>query len=286
MIVGAYRDREAAGDALLTTLERIRGVRIERLSLQPLTPRAVTELVCQALHGKLDEVAPLAALVHVKTAGNPFFVRQLLGTLYQEGLIAFDGHALVWRWDMGRIAMHDLTSNVADFLAGRLDRLSPGTRELLRVAACIGALWELNLVEAVLDTPGGRGEPLREAIAEGLLVGQGPSCRFTHDRVREAAYQDISPERRPALHHRIAREMLRRTPEEQLDDTVFPLMNQLALAETSIVDPAERRHAAELCLLAGRRARRSAAYASAVEHLPGRHQLRGRVAGRWAALRD
>ena len=212
-------------------------------------------------------MAPLAALIHAKTAGNPFFVRQLLGTLHQEGLIAFDGRALAWRWDMGRIAIHDLTSNVADFLAGRLDRLSPATLDLLRLAACIGASWEVGLVEAVLGAPGGQGESLREAIAEGLLVRRGPSCRFTHDRVRQAAYQSIPLDRRPDLHHRIAREMLRRTPEVRLGDTVFRLVNQLALAEPAIADPSERRHAAELGLLAGRRARRSAAYASAAQEL-------------------
>ena len=219
------------------------------------------------MHREPEEVAPLAALIHAKTAGNPFFVRQLLGTLHQEGLIAFDGRALAWRWDMARIAMHDLTSNVAEFLAGRLDRLSPVTRELLRLASCLGVAWEVNLVEAVLGAPGGRGESLREAIAEGLLVRAGSSCRFTHDRVRQAAYQDIPPEQRPALHHRIARELLRETPEGRLGENVFRLANQLALAESAIVDPSERRRAAELCLLAGRRARQSAAHASAVEHL-------------------
>ena len=268
MIIGTYRESEVArGHPLLGALERLRGVRIERLSLEPLAPEAVTELVGQTLHGALDQVAPLAALVHAKTAGNPFFVRQLLSTLHQEGLIAFDGRARAWRWDMGRIAVHDLTSNVAEFLAGRLDRLSRDTRELLRLAACIGASWEVSLVEAVLGAPVGRGESLREAIAEGLLARRGPSCRFTHDRVRQAAYQDIPPEQRPALHHRIARELLRRTQEARPGDTIFQLVNQLALAETAIADPSERRHAAELCLQAGRRARRSAAYASAVEHL-------------------
>ena len=267
MVIGAYRDNEVApGHPLLTTLERIRG-KIARLTLQPMALEAVTELVGETVHRELDQVAPLAALVHAKTTGNPFFVRQLLGTLHQERLIAFDGSALAWCWDVGQIAIHDLTSNVADFLAGRLDRLSSATRELLRVAACIGASWEVNLVEAVLGAPGGRGESLREAITEGLLVRRGPNCRFTHDRVRQAAYQDIPPERRTALHHRIAREMLARTSEAGLGDGLFRLVNQLALAETRIVDPAERREAAELCLLAGRRARRSAAYASAVEHL-------------------
>jgi predicted ATPase/signal transduction histidine kinase len=268
MIVGAYRDGEVdAGHPLLAALARIDGARIERLPLTPLSGQAVTELVAHAVRGAPDQVAPLAALIHAKTGGNPFFVRQLLGTLHQEGLIAFDGRALAWRWDMGRIAIHDLTSNVADFLAGRLDRLSPATLEVLRVAACVGGSWEVSLVEAVLGAPGGQGESLREAIAEGLLVRRGPTCRFTHDRVRQAAYHSIAVDRRPALHHRIAREMLRRTPEVRLGDSAFRLVNQLALAETAIVDPSERRQAAELCLLAGRRARRSAAYASAAQHL-------------------
>ena len=268
MIIGAYRDNEVGpGHPLLRTLEHIPEVTIERLTLQPLDPLAVAELVAETLHRPRDEVAPLAALIHAKTAGNPFFVRQLLGTLHQEGLISFDGRALQWHWDMGRIAMHDLTSNVAEFLAVRLDRLSPATRELLRVASCLGIAWDVNLVEGVVGAPGKRGESLREAMAEGLLVRRGASCRFTHDRVRHAAYQDIPAEQRPALHHRIVRELQGRTPEGQPGENVFRLANQLALAESAIVDPSERRRAAELCLQAGRRARQSAAHASAVEHL-------------------
>jgi predicted ATPase/signal transduction histidine kinase len=267
MIIGALRDGEvAAGSPLLPFLDRLRGAAVVRVTLEPLAPVAVEELVAQTLHDQPNQVAPLAALVQAKTAGNPFFVRQLLGTLHQEGLISFDGRAQAWRWDMPRIATHDLTSNVAEFLAARLDRLAPATRQLLRVGACIGISWELNLVEAVLDDHS-QGASLREAITEGWLVRRGASCRFTHDRVRQAAYQDIPAGQRPVLHHRIAREMLRRTPEARQGHTVFHLVNQLALAETDIVDPSERRHAAELGLLAGRRARRSSAHASAADHL-------------------
>jgi predicted ATPase len=38
--------------------------------------------------------APLAQLVHEKSAGNPFFVIQFLSALIDEGLVTFDHPAL------------------------------------------------------------------------------------------------------------------------------------------------------------------------------------------------
>jgi len=40
--------------------------------------------------------APLSALVHAKTAGNPFFALQFLHALADEGLLAFDYPAQRW----------------------------------------------------------------------------------------------------------------------------------------------------------------------------------------------
>jgi len=49
----------------------------------------------------LARAAPLARLVHGKTAGNPFFVVQFLQTLAEEGWLVFNHEHAQWSWDLG-----------------------------------------------------------------------------------------------------------------------------------------------------------------------------------------
>ena len=77
--------------------------------------------VADALRTTHEAAAPLARLVHEKTAGNPFFAGQFLTALVDEGLIGFDHGARAWRWDLARIEAKGMTDNVGELVASRLD---------------------------------------------------------------------------------------------------------------------------------------------------------------------
>ncbi len=77
MLIGAYRDNEVdAAHPLRARLEAVRtaGARIEEITLAPLALAHVEKMLADALHCARERAAPLAKLVHEKTAGNPFFV--------------------------------------------------------------------------------------------------------------------------------------------------------------------------------------------------------------------
>ena len=78
------------------------------------------------------------ALVHEKTAGNPFFANQFLSVLVDEELITFDHDAAGWSWDLARIHAKGYTDNVIDMLVGKLGRLPGRTRQVLQQLACLG----------------------------------------------------------------------------------------------------------------------------------------------------
>src|SRR4029453_3188009 len=72
LLIGAYRDNEVtAGHPLLRTLDRIRsaGAAVHEIVLAPLTHEHVGHLVADSLCSDPDSAAPLADLVHQKTAG-------------------------------------------------------------------------------------------------------------------------------------------------------------------------------------------------------------------------
>ncbi|HZC96813.1 MAG TPA: AAA family ATPase, partial [Bradyrhizobium sp.] len=92
LLIGAFRDNEVtAAHPLMRRLEAMRATaRVRDIKLAPLTTADLGNLVADTLRCDAEQVEPLAALVHGKTDGNPFFVIQFLRVLADEGLLAFD----------------------------------------------------------------------------------------------------------------------------------------------------------------------------------------------------
>src|SRR5262249_46741496 len=92
MVIGAYRDNEVdTAHPLMRTIAAIRraSARVADIVLMPLAREDLGQLLADALHCEPEHAAPLADLVHSKTAGNPFFAIQFVSALAEEGLIAF-----------------------------------------------------------------------------------------------------------------------------------------------------------------------------------------------------
>ncbi len=270
LLVGAYRDNEVVGShALARTLEEIRtaGVLVREIVLEPLSINDFERLVMDTLHGEAGTSRSLAQLVYEKTGGNPFFAIQFLTTLAEEGLLAFDRGAGVWRWDLGRINAHGFTDNVADLMAKKFDRLPESTLETLQQLACLGSGTDASIFRLVL----GDSEKIRlalwEAVRAGLIFELDGAYAFSHDRFQEAAYQLIPEDLRAMLHLRIGRLLVARMPLEQREAKIFDLVNQLNAGRALLDDQDEKDRIAELNLCAGKKAKTSTAYASALNYL-------------------
>ena len=271
MIVGAYRDNEVSSvDPLTRKLEAIRktGVRVQEIILQPLTSEDLGRLLAVSLRCEADRVAPLAQLVHEKTAGNPFFAIQFVSALAEEALLTFDHGDARWSWDLSRIQAKGYTDNVVDLMVGKLNRLPVGTQKALQQLACMGNNAEFTLLAMIHeDAKGGMHGDLWEAVRTGLVFRSDVGYRFLHDRVQEAAYSLIPKESRPEAHLRIGRLLAVHIPPEKREEAIFEIVNQLNHGVDLITSSDERERLAELNLLAGQRARASAAYASALTYL-------------------
>jgi hypothetical protein len=117
LIIGAYRDHDAEQiHLLLRTLESIAeaGGTISKISLLPLDPSDVNQLIADTLHTTRHEVTALGEEIYKKTHGNPFFVGQLLTSLSRDDS-SFGERAGV-RWDLPRSPGATVTGNVADFM--------------------------------------------------------------------------------------------------------------------------------------------------------------------------
>ena len=271
LLVGAYRDNEvAAQHPLMSTLEAIRqtGVKMVDIVLGPLWVDDVTRLVCDTLRCAPESARPLAALIHQKTGGNPFFAGQFLANLTEEGLLSFEPRSQCWKWNLDSIDAKGFTENVVDLMIGRLERLSPETQDALKLLACLGNRADFATIVAVRGSSEVQVElDFRDALRSGAVFWQESGYRFLHDRVQEAAYAIIPEESRAELHLHIGRRLVSGTPREEIDERIFDIVNQLNSGSVLIADWDEKKRVAEFNLRAGKKAKASTAYTSASHYL-------------------
>ncbi|WOD38392.1 AAA family ATPase [Nodosilinea sp. E11] len=298
LLLGAYRDHEVSlAHPLISTLERIQAasVPVRKLVLRPLGIEHVTQLVASTLHTSETEARPLAQLVFKKTQGNPFFLTQLLKSLYQDRLLWFDFDQGGWQWDMAVLQEVEITENVVELMVNQIQKLSVKTQQVLRLAACIGDTFTLDVLAIVHQaTQAQTATDLWEALQADFVVPlnqtykiplaldvaahppetiaplsspEAPiAYKFLHDRVQQAAYLLIPELQRPEVHLQIGRLLLQNIAVAEHNEHIFAIANQLNSGIELITAEAEIYALAELNRLASQKAKAAAAYDSALRY--------------------
>ncbi len=270
MLIGAYRDNEVdAAHPLTRKLQAMRqaGALLQDIVLAPLTREDLEQLIADSLRCEPRHADPLAKLVHEKTSGNPFFSIQFLSALFEEGLLTFDHVEERWSWDLNRIHAKGYTDNVVDLMVGKLTRLAPETQNALKQLACLGNSAEFTMLRVVYqDSVEQMHAQLAEAAGAGFILRSNDSYRFLHDRVQEAAYSLIPEDRRAETHLRIGRLLAAHTSPKDREERIFEIVNQINRGSALITSRDEKEQLAEFNLIAGKRAKSSTAYVSALHY--------------------
>ena len=270
-LIGAYRDNEvSATHPLMRKLDAIRqaGAAVEDIVLTPLGEDDLRQLLADSLRCEPVRAAPLGELIHEKTTGNPFFAIQFISALADEGLLSFGYGEGRWVWDLNRIHAKGYTDNVVELMVGKLNRLPLDTQEALKQFACMGNSAEFDMLAMAYEKSIEElHQHLWEAVRTGLIFRSEDSYRFLHDRVQEAAYSMIPQALRSAAHLRIGMLLAEHSPAEKREEAIFEIVNQLNRGSRLITSVEDRERVAELNLIAGRRAKVSTAYASALKYL-------------------
>ncbi|MFF0086998.1 BTAD domain-containing putative transcriptional regulator [Streptomyces canus] len=254
VILGALRDRAPAPGAelsrMLAAVSRVPGHR--RFRLGPLDSDDVAELVRRETGQNPGPGA--ARSIYTRTAGNPFFVRELSRLLADGGVLTADAAARA-----------GVPATVRDVVLDRMAGLDGDTRDLLQIAALIGRDVDLDLLVRVsgLDVESCL-ERLEPVEALGMLEsapGNPFSFRFAHDLVRESVSATTSPSRVSRLHLRVSDALEGTGPDGQ---SVAERLAHHLWAAGPLADPA--RTAATL-VRAGQRAAGKSALESAERQL-------------------
>ena len=293
LLIGAYRDNEIHPNHPLSKMLsnlKAKNARIGEIRLGPLGAGDVSDLLADALHANPEDVAPLAETAVWKTDGNPFFLNRFLENLYERKLFEFNAVEGRWQWDLGRIQDSETTDNVIDLMVEKIRSLPPETRDVLKLAACIGSRFDLKTLAVV--TKQTRPEALnglQAPLNEGLIVPEAdydlsafsssgpdadpetdrsnPVFKFRHDRIQQAAYWLIRGRHKKEVHLKIGRLMLENMGNEELREKIFNVVHHLNFAGDLISNEDERVTSARLNLTAGIKAKASAAYDPALRYL-------------------
>jgi len=172
LLVLTYRDGQVPGDRpLRVALSDIAASVLERITLTPLSPAAVSELASEA-GGVTDGLWEL-------TEGNPFFLTEVLGAEHES-----------------------VPGSVRDAVMGRVSRLSPASRALVDLVSVVPGRAELELVDSVL---GPSEEAATEAEAAGVIALKENALTFRHELARRSVETDLPQIRRREINLEVLR---------------------------------------------------------------------------------
>lgn len=277
LLVGVYRDDDSRSDPIAALSARLRdsGTPVETVRLGSLEAAPLTELLADALDMDAAVCEPLQALLYERTGGNPLFFNQLLAELRGAKLLRFDRDRQTWSWDASAIERAPVSGNLAGLLTERLKGAPPDLRRTLNTAACLGGTFDAALLERVSPGAGDQlARSIEAAVRSRFLVRTEDGYRFSHDRVREAAYAAIAPESLPSLHLRIGRALLSGGAD------LFETVAQLDRGRSALATSQERLELARLNRLAAERARAASAFDAVSEYCAAGLELLG--ADGWA----
>ncbi|MDZ8109190.1 MAG: AAA family ATPase [Nostoc sp. DedQUE12a] len=289
LLIGAYRDNEVnPSHPLMQMVKEIRqspGV-VNQLSLSPLSLADINQLIADTLHCQLVDSLLLAELVQLKTGGNPFFINEFLKSLYTEGLLKFHRQTKKWQWSMEQIHHREITDNVVDLMAAKIQKLNKRTQQVLQLAACIGNCFDLQtLAFAAQLSQKEAAQALGVAIAQGLILPLSNAhksvvldvpltadltpvkYKFAHDRIQQAAYSLIPQAQQSNIHWQLGQCLLQITSAQELENKIFDITNQLNLGRKAIENQSQQHNLSRLNLMVGEKAKASAAYDAAWGYL-------------------
>eukprot|EP00977_Amphora_coffeiformis_P003314 scaffold614_cov163-Amphora_coffeaeformis.AAC.7 len=307
MILGASRLLQTNAHMKLMT-QRIDEHLLHLMTLDVLRVKDVTKILASLFACTPEEVTSLAQVVHSKSNGNTFVILQFIRISEQQGHIFYSPKDERWIWDESSIVAHaSIADSVTEVVANKLLSVDRERKAALITAACFGRshfevdtivhamklMSEESFSSDTLDNEAAdydevdpyvvrqnirqMKETLRSATKDGLVeeISEG-HFRFSHDRIREAAYS-LLPEGLPRtkLHLKIGRQLRSwmETQSELFGDTLseesllLNATNQLNLGANLIEDDWERLDLAELNYQAAEYSARKCSFVPAMDFL-------------------
>ena len=265
-LIGAYRHNEIDQNPhLQIVLNRIKEKRpVQDIRLAALKANDVQQFL-QDTFDSTQDISELTELLVQKTAGNPFFLGEIVKNLYTEGSIFYQNRQ--WQWDIEKIKASKISDNVVDLLINKMKKLPDYLQVSLMYAACWGGEFVRENIYAICPLSKEQiDQAFHEAIAQDFLISWNTTESFVHDRVQQAAYALVEDSKKADIHAQIGRKLWNKTQKVEEIDTIFGLLNHLNQS-LEVLTETEKKDLVLLNFVAGKRAKNANAYGSAIQYL-------------------
>ena len=184
---------------------------LDALLSLPLARSDTPPLAHSVAGGGKGEGADLAGLKHLiieRTDGTPFFMEEMVQSLFEESVLTRNGRVRLAK----PISAIAVPPTVQAVLASRIDRLAPAEKELLQTLAVLGREFTLTLVQRVTHKSSDELEQMLGHLQLGEFINEQPAVgeveyTFKHALTQEVAYNSILVERRKQIHESAAQAM-------------------------------------------------------------------------------
>ncbi len=205
LIVATYRTDEGTHDNPLDAIVPmlVREADARRLPLVHLAEDDVHAYVAGRYTLAQEDLTNLVRYLHMRSDGNPLFMRELLQMLADEDMLRQNDDG----WMLGGLPGAQVPLLIRQVIETRLARLGAEARRLLAVAAVIGPEIALDLWH---DVSGAAPETLLDlverAVATRVLeeTADGTAVLFVHAVIRDVLYEGMLVSRRRSVHQTVA----------------------------------------------------------------------------------
>ena len=196
---------------------------LARVELRLLGREATGELI-RAFLGIRQPLVQVETSLYHQTGGNPLFVLESLRLLYVQGRLnrGIDGN---WRVlpETGSVNTESRTvaPRVESILARRIEQLPPSAVRVVQTLAVLGDSLNFASLRALCAMePAALLASAHLLVQAHLLAETARDYHFTHDLLRQVAYESIPEEQRRELHSR-AGNLLESTCPERVEALAF-----------------------------------------------------------------
>ncbi|MGB2768415.1 MAG: tetratricopeptide repeat protein [Candidatus Zixiibacteriota bacterium] len=195
------------------------------LRVNRLDPSGTRELISSKFI-KSEFPSPFFAYVHQRTAGNPFFIIEVLKYLVEKSIIVLKD--FTWTADVKKLEESEVPDSVEAVLSRNLERYDEKTLDFLNTAAVIGKRFTLDLLRQLKPADEKALSEIASFLTQDkMLTGEEESgggeryYRFANQSLQSLLYQRVDQTKRISLHNRVAR-LLEKTGTEE-EESVFDI---------------------------------------------------------------
>ncbi|MBU3927920.1 MAG: AAA family ATPase, partial [Bacteroidetes bacterium] len=283
LVILSYRDNEVNSNHPLTaTLEELKrnNITLNRLKVSNLTQSDVQNILEDTLQPAAKDIEKLAAIIHKKTYGNPFFVHAAINYLSDFKLLWFNQLEKKWEWKIDLENGSDFPDNVVDLFVRKFHGMDLHAQKLFSLAACLGnrfnaknleiiSDFDLEKCKSILNSPDGKEFAIPLKVIQKGAVSQDDTETdiyvFRHDRLQQAAFQLIGEERYSEILVEIGKLLLAKLSPDQLSERFFEVVNDLNAGVELIETTEECEELFRLNIQAARKAYAATAYSATLQ---------------------